>query len=646
MKGSPPLALFAGPVLLSEFTRSASTMLASRLISEVDRLSALYDQDSTEEMRSRIRELGHALREHQKFSLIIPQVFALAKIASQRTLSMAHFPVQLIGGQAMVNGQIAEMRTGEGKTLTAVLPLVTVALMRRGALLATVNDYLAKRDAEWMRPIFELLGLRVGVVVEGMTPQQRVQAYATDVTYGTLKEFGFDFLRDHSAKKQSGQNSAWFGAAAGENQPAIVQREPFFLLVDEADSILIDDARTPLIISAPADAEMAKRAEAVYRWSAENAGRFVEDEHYFYDREKRIVDLTNYGTELVRRIQHPPALDGVSLVELYEAMERAIMVGRDYKRDVQYIVRKEEVVIVDESTGRVAEGRRWCRGIHQAVEAAAGVPIQHETRNLARVTVQAFVNRFALIAGMTGTASSSAREFRSVYRTPVAVIPPNKPPNVTTLPTTVSTTAEEKWDRIAGEVRDIHATGRPLLVGTRSIAGSQVLSDRLTLMEIPHSVLNANQIEREAEIVATAGQMGRVTVATNMAGRGTDIRLDDEVRALGGLYVIGSELHESARIDRQLFGRCGRQGDPGTVHQHISHEDQLLDVAFGSARAARLRTTGKARPDSWWADLMTRAQRKVERRHFRARKSLMYNEKAMMKTQREMGLDPVLDHPD
>jgi preprotein translocase subunit SecA len=247
---------------------------------------------------------------------------------------------------------------------------------------------------------------------------------------------------------------------------------------------------------------------------------------------------------------------------------------------------------------------------------------------------------------MTGTASTSAREFRSVYRSPVAVIPPNKPPNVTTLPTVVCATSEEKWDRVAQEVSEIHSQGRPILVGTRSIEGSQILSKRLSAMKIPHSVLNANQIEREAEIVAEAGQIGKVTVATNMAGRGTDIQLGDGVRELGGLCVIGTELHESARIDRQLFGRCGRQGDPGSVHQHISHEDKLLDVAFGSARAAKLRATGKSRPDTWWTSLMTRAQRKVERRHFRARKSLMYNEKAMMKTQREMGLDPVLDHPD
>ncbi len=621
-------------------------MLSESLVAEVDRFAKKFGNEGDAVLRERTLELGHQLREHQSFRKVVPEAFALVRVAAQRAIGMSHFPVQLIGGQAMVHGHIAEMKTGEGKTMTAVLPLVTIGLMRRGSMLATANDYLASRDADWMKPVFELLGLRVGTIVEGMDRDARRQAYECDVTYGTLKEFGFDFLRDHSSP-QSGQSQLMYGAQAStEESDRPVQRDPFFLLVDEADSILIDDARTPLIISAPVDADMAQRLEAIYRWTATVAGRFIEDEHYFYDREKRKVDLTTWGTQLVRQIEHPRELDGVGLVELYEAMERAIMVNRDYKRDVQFIVRNDEVVIVDESTGRVAEGRRWSRGIHQAVEAKENVPIQHETRNLARITVQAYVNRFALLAGMTGTAATSTREFKTVYKTPVNIIPPNKPVQTRVLTPFVSPTEKEKWQRVAEETREVHAEGRPVLVGTRSIAGSQTLSDLLTVMEIPHSVLNANQIEREAEIVSGAGKAGRVTVATNMAGRGTDIQIDDEVRALGGLHVIGTELHESARIDRQLFGRCGRQGDPGSVRQHISHEDKLLDVAFGTARGDKLRKTGISRPDAWWVGLMTRAQQKVERRHYRSRKLLMYNEKALMKTQREMGLDPVLDHPD
>lgn len=615
------------------------------LVDDVDRWTTRMEGESDAELRARARELAHQLRDHQNFEKIMPEAFALARQAARRTLGLSHFPCQLLGGAAMVRGQIAEMRTGEGKTLTAVLPLLVVGLMGKGAMLATVNDYLARRDANWMSPVFGLLGMQVGIVAEGVAPDQRREAYRCDVTYGTLKEYGFDFLRDHSGRQQAGRNNNWFGQS-GDAGFLPVQRDPFFLLVDEADSNLIDDARTPLIISAPADAEMARRAESIYRWCAAEAGRFVEDEHFFYDREKRKVDLTTLGTQLIRRLDHPPGLEGVGLIELYEAMERAIMVRRDYRRDVQYIVRKDEVVIVDESTGRVSEGRRWSRGIHQAVEAAEGVRIQHETRNLARVTVQAFVNRFPLLAGMTGTAASSAREFRSVYRTPVAVIPPHRPTRVVTLPCVVSPTATEKWRRVCEEVRAVHATGRPVLVGTRSIAGSQTISDLLIEAGIAHNVLNANQVEREAEIVAGAGQAGRVTVATNMAGRGTDIQIDDAVREAGGLHVIGTELHESARIDRQLFGRCGRQGDPGSIRQHLSHEDNLLEAAYGLARAAKLRATGKHRPDSWWIDLMNRAQGKVEQRHFRARKLLMYNERSLMKNQREMGLDPVLDHPD
>ncbi len=629
---------------MSLFQRSRTSF---NLVAEVERRQRELADKPDAELRSQILELGHELREHRDFALVVPQVFALVRESALRSLEMQHFPCQLLGGDAMVHGRIAEMATGEGKTMTAVLPLAVAGLMRRGAMLATANDYLAKRDGEWMQPVFERLGLQVGIVIEGMDRPARRAAYARDVTYGTLKEFGFDFLRDHSGRKNAQDRAQLYGGAAASPEDArAVQREPFYLLVDEADSILIDDARTPLIISAPADADMARRQESVYRWCAAAAPQFVEDEHYLYDREKRKVDLTTFGTEQVRRLGHPAELDGVGLIELYEAMERSVFVYRDYKRDVQYIVRNDEVVIVDEATGRVAEGRRWSRGIHQAVEAREGVKIQHETRTLARVTVQAWVNRFPLLAGMTGTASPAAREFKGVYRVPVAVIPTNKPNQTTRLPAVVSRTADEKWDRVAAEVQSMHTTGRPVLVGTRSIAGSMTISQRLTKLGIPHSVLNANQIEREAEIIACAGQTGRVTVATNMAGRGTDIRIDDDVRALGGLHVIGTELHESARIDRQLFGRCGRQGDPGSTRQHLSHEDQLLEVAYGVRRAAKLRSTGKARPDGWWLALMNRAQAKVERRHYRARKLLMYNEKAIMKTQQEMGLDPVLDHPE
>ncbi|MFM7115486.1 MAG: preprotein translocase subunit SecA, partial [Planctomycetota bacterium] len=340
------------------------------------------------------------------------------------------------------------------------------------------------------------------------------------------------------------------------------------------------------------------------------------------------------------------ALAGIGLLEMYEFIERAIQVYRDYKLNKDYVIRDGEIVIVDEATGRVSPGRRWSRGIHQAIEAKEEVKVTLETRTEAKITVQAFVNRFPVIGGMTGTAFTSAREFRKVYRTPVKVIPPNRPSKRLSLPTIVSPTEKEKWEAVVSEILEVHQVGRPVLVGTRSIAKSELLSHLLRERGLPHLVLNANHVEREAEIVAEAGQHGKVTVATNMAGRGTDIQISEDVRQLGGLHVIGTELHESARIDLQLFGRCARQGDPGTIRQFLAHDDQLLDTAHGVARANWYRKIGKLRGTEWWVKLFRRAQEKVEKRHYRARKILMYNETQLAKSQKEMGLDPILDHLD
>jgi preprotein translocase subunit SecA len=331
---------------------------------------------------------------------------------------------------------------------------------------------------------------------------------------------------------------------------------------------------------------------------------------------------------------------------MYDFMERAIQVARDYKLDRDYVVREGEVVIVDEATGRISEGRRWSRGIHQAIEAKELAKITMDTNTQAKITVQAFVSRYPLIAGMTGTAVSSAKEFRKIYRMPVTAIPPNRPSQRTNLPTRVAHDDETKWKMIVEEIKEVHGLGRPILVGTRSIAKSEIISELLHRESIEHEVLNARQIEREADIVARAGEKNRITVATNMAGRGTDIKISDEVVALGGLHVIGTELHQSSRIDQQLFGRCGRQGDPGSVRQFISAEDELLDTAFGKSTADRYRKTAKNRSDEWWIRIMKRAQHKVENQHYRARKILMYNEKELAKSQREMGLDPILDNFD
>lgn len=624
-------------------------MKSPNFLSFVHSKTEEYSALSDEELRDVALNLSFEAKQIGKVGPLLPRGFALVRAVAQRKLQMSHYDVQLSGGRAMCNGHIVEMRTGEGKTLAATLPLFIHALQGRGTLLATSNDYLAKRDAEWMNPVYQTLGMSVGVIQTDMSREQRRGAYQSSITYGTMKEFGFDFLRDHSMERNEARRKMWFGSqgAIAEAPMAVaVHRQPHFLLIDEADSILIDEARTPLIISEPEDEETHEQQRALYRWSADHATAFEEDTHYWYDRERRKVDLSPDGTALTRAIGKPEILAGVGLLEMYDFVERSIQVARDYTLNKEYVIRDDEIVIVDEATGRISEGRRWSRGIHQAIEAKEHVTITMDTNTSAKITVQAFVARFPLIAGMTGTAASSSKEFRKIYRTPVTVIPPNRPSQREMLPTILTRTEAEKWEKIVDEIATIHALHRPVLVGTKSIAKSEVLSGMLKQRGVEHEVLNARQVEREAEIVASAGERGRVTVATNMAGRGTDIKITDEVKELGGLHVIGTELHSSQRIDLQLFGRCGRQGDPGSVRQFISAEDDLLDMAFGKAAGDRYRKTGKIRSNDSWIRLMKRAQQKVENQHYRARKILMYNEKMLAKSQREMGLDPILDNFD
>lgn len=616
-------------------------------LKQVKQQASEYSKLTDKELRDASLDLAHESRRLGKLAPLLVQGFALVQTAATRQLSMTHYDVQLIGGRAMCQGHVAEMRTGEGKTLTATLPLYMQALGGRGALLATANDYLAKRDAEWMQPVYQSLGMTIGIVQENQSREHRRAAYACDITYGTMKEFGFDFLRDHSLERQVQRNQLWYGNEATQgpqNEP--VHRDPYFILVDEADSILIDDARTPMIISSAQDESVQQMQTSLYMWSAKHAPEFLEDDHYWYDREKRSVDLTPDGTAKVREVYKPDELAGTGLLEMYDFMERAIQVHRDYHRDREYVVRDGEVAIVDEATGRISEGRRWSRGIHQAIEAKENLDVTVDTHTQAKVTVQSFVNRFPLISGMTGTAYTSAREFKTVYKMPTSVIPTNRKIARVELPVLVAKDQTEKWNMIVENVKEVHAVGRPILIGTRSIGFSEGLSQVLTQYGIEHEVLNARQIEREAEIVSRAGEAGRVTVATNMAGRGTDIKITDEIRELGGLHVIGTELHESARIDNQLFGRCGRQGDPGTVQQYVAWDDQLLETAFGVETASKYRKSGKSRSSRWWTDLFHKAQKKVEDRHYRSRKVLMYNEKMLAKSQREMGLDPILDNYD
>ncbi len=473
------------------------------------------------------------------------------------------------------------------------------------------------------------------------------------MTYGTAKEFGFDFLRDRLLLRRIGEGQADFlggmighdpqGGRRGGNETP-VQGAPYFALVDEADSILIDEARTPLIISALPTEEQRLAVEC-HKWSASVAEQFVDEDDYEYDHEKKTAELTREGRQKVRLLAKPETMDAVGMVNIYHYIEQAIMVEREYTRDRQFVIRDGEVVIVDEFTGRLAEGRKWREGVHQAVEAKEGVEVTVATGQAARVTIQDFFLRYENLAGMTGTAMDSARELRKIYRCHVLPIPTNRPAIRQKLRTQVFGTAEQKWAAVVAEICQLHAKGRPVLVGTRSIDKSEHLSKLLAAQGIEHAILNAHRLAAEADIVAQAGQAGRVTVSTNMAGRGTDIKLGEGIAELGGLQVICTEMHDAARIDRQLAGRCGRQGDPGTWRQYLALDDDLLLAGLGPKKADRLEEFGQQQsgPLDRLARRFRKAQRKVERRHFRQRRALMYFEKERKKMQLQMGQDPYLD---
>ena len=602
------------------------------------------------ELKKRSLALRYRAKSQESLDRLLPEAFALVREAGRRTIEMRHFDVQLLGGIAMFHHSIAEMQTGEGKTLTATLPMYLRSLVGQGAFLATVNDYLARRDAEWMGPIYQVLGLSVGVVETQMPQSKRREAYASDVTYGTAKEFGFDFLRDRLLERRIVEGQTDFLGSmlgmtgeAGGDKP--VQRKPYFIVVDEADSILIDEARTPLIISAmPTEAQ--RIAVEAYKWAASIADQFHDDEHYEYDHEKRTVELNADGRRLVRTIAKPETMHAMGMFTIYEYIERAVKVAREYFLDRQFVVRDDEVVIVDEFTGRLAEGRKWRGGIHQAVEAMAGAKVTVETGQAARITVQDYFLLFPHIAGMTGTASDSAGELRRIYKARVVTIPTNRPTIRERAPSRIFGTADAKWAAIADEVSELHAQGRPVLIGTRSIDKSEHLAQLLTARGIEHQVLNANQIAKEAEIVAGAGQPARVTVSTNMAGRGTDIRLGEGVIELGGLFVMCTEMHDSARIDRQLAGRCARQGDPGAWRQYLALDDELLE-GLSPEKAEYWSGVGEASPGPFdhLLSMFRKAQRKTERKHFRDRKLLMYHERERKKMQTQMGQNPYLDTP-
>ncbi|SDN66332.1 preprotein translocase subunit SecA [Desulfonauticus submarinus] len=576
------------------------------LVEKINSLEPQIQKLSDDAMRSRINELRVEAEKGKSLDKMLPEVFALVREAGKRTLNMRHFDVQLIGGIVLHQGKIAEMKTGEGKTLVATLAVVLNALSGKGVHVITVNDYLAKRDAEWMGKLYNFLGLSVGVIVHGLDDEERKKAYNADITYGTNNEFGFDYLRD---------NMKFY-------PEQLVQRELNYAIVDEVDSILIDEARTPLIISGPSE-------ESTYLYTKINRiiPRLKRDKDFEIDEKLKTVTLTEEGIKHLEQILKVDNLFDPKHITLQHHVLQALKAHYLFKRDVDYIVKDGQVIIVDEFTGRLMPGRRYSDGLHQALEAKEGVKVEAENQTLASITFQNYFRLYKKLAGMTGTADTEAVEFKQIYDLDVVVIPTHKPMIRKDYPDVIYKTQGEKYRAIVREIKEMYKVGRPVLVGTTSIEKSELLSKMLKKEHIPHEVLNAKHHEKEAEIIAKAGEKGRVTIATNMAGRGTDIVLGPGVKELGGLHIIGTERHESRRIDNQLRGRSGRQGDPGSSRFFLSLEDDLMRL-FGSERISSLMTKlGMQEDEPIENKLVTRAienaQKRVEAHNFEIRKTLL-----------------------
>src|SRR5213082_2728516 len=581
---------------------------------------------SDEALRAKTDEFRRRLKEGATVDDLLAEAFAVVREAAQRTLRMRHFDVQLIGGIVLHRGMIAEMRTGEGKTLVATLPAYLNALTGEGVHIVTVNEYLAQRDADWMGPVYRFLGLSVGVIKNAQSPSEKRAAYACDITYGTNNEFGFDYLRDNLAFRLEER----------------VQRGVAFAVVDEVDSILIDEARTPLIISGPAEesTELYLRInELVPRLTRQKEEEGPGD--FSLEEKTKQVHITEAGHERVEQLMSQAGLlkEGESLydpanIRLMHHLNAALRAHALYKRDVEYIVRGGEVIIVDEFTGRTMPGRRWSDGLHQAVEAKEGVKVQQEQKTIATITVQNYFRQYEKLAGMTGTAVTEAEEFHKIYGLDVVVIPTHRPMVREDSSDVIYKTEKSKFDAVIDEIVEMNKLSRPVLVGTVSVEKSERLAKMLERRGVKHNVLNAKQHEREAAVVAEAGQPAAVTIATNMAGRGTDIVLGPGVTDVGGLHIIGTERHESRRIDNQLRGRAGRQGDPGSSRFFISLEDDLMKI-FGPAadRIGRLMETLEVEPieHPWVARSIASAQKKVEGMHFDARKHVVEYDDVMNK---------------
>ena len=590
-------------------------------VAQINALEPTYEKMSDDELKIKFNELkAQVVEEKVTLDQILNDVFAIVREASKRVLKMRHFDVQLIGGMVLNEGRIAEMKTGEGKTLVATLPVILNAMSGKGVHVVTVNDYLAKRDATQMGELYNFLGLSVDVILSGgYDDEVRQAAYNADITYGTNSEFGFDYLRDNM-KFEAGQK---------------VQRGHNFVIVDEVDSILIDEARTPLIISGPTNRTLDGyiRADQVAKQltrgtpadpnvpGSKPTGDFIVDE------KNRTIMITEAGISKAEKLFGVENLYNLENAVLSHHLDQALKAHNLFEKDVHYVVKDGEVVIVDEFTGRLSEGRRFSEGLHQALEAKEGVKIQEESQTLADTTYQNYFRMYKKLAGMTGTAQTEATEFSQIYNLEVISIPTNVPVKRIDQNDLIYKTQNEKFKAVIDEIKKAHEKGQPVLVGTASIERSEVLHEMLKKAGIPHSVLNAKNHEKEAEIIAQAGVKGAVTIATNMAGRGVDIRIDDEVRDLGGLYIIGTERHESRRIDNQLRGRAGRQGDPGMSRFYLSLEDNLLRI-FGSDRIkAIMDRLGIDEGESIESRMVTRAvenaQKKVESLHFEARKHLL-----------------------
>ncbi len=600
------LQTFLGKIFGTKNDREIKKYL--RKVARINALESHYAAMSDEALQEAFNALKTAVRNGEKtLDDVLVDSFAITREAGKRVLGMRHFDVQLIGGMVLHEGRIAEMKTGEGKTLVATLPVVLNAMNGLGVHVVTVNDYLAERDGTQMSALYAFLGYTTGIILEGgYNPADKRFQYGCDITYGTNNEFGFDYLRDNMTYSRE----------------HMVQRGHEFVIVDEVDSILIDEARTPLIISGPTNRALENytRADAV-------AKALVRDEHFTVDEKDRLVLITEEG---IARAEELFGVDNLYSIEnsgLSHYLDQSLKANYIFERDVDYVVRDNQVVIVDEFTGRLSEGRRYSEGLHQALEAKEGVVIKEETQTLADITYQNYFRMYKKIGGMTGTAQTEATEFAQIYSLDVISIPTNVPVMRKDLNDLIYKTESEKFAAVIAKVKELHAKGQPILIGTASIEKSEKLHQLIKAEKIPHTVLNAKNHAQEGEIIKHAGEKGAVTIATNMAGRGVDIKIDDEIKALGGLYIIGTERHENRRIDNQLRGRAGRQGDPGTSQFYLSLEDNLLRI-FGSDKIkAIMERLGVEDGEYIESTMVTRAvekaQKKVENMHFEGRKHIV-----------------------